>query len=78
MKSRIYKGKKYVYSVPKAKNYVGMLEIQVEHIHIHAMRLIDGSYATHFLPYLHYDSAESLTESVIDNVPFFRTSRKTE
>ena len=61
-----------------AKNYVGMLGIQLEHKHIHAMRLIDGSYATHFLPYLHYDSVESLTESVIDNVPFFRTTRKTK
>lgn len=61
-----------------AKNYVGKLDIQLEHKNIHAMRLIDGSYATHFLPYLHYDSVESLTESVIDNVPFFRTSRKTK
>ena len=77
MTSRTYKGKKFVYSFPMAKNYVGMLDIQLEHKHIHAMRLIDGSYATHFLPYLHYDSVESLTESVIDNVPFFRTSRKT-
>jgi len=74
--SRTYKGKKFVYSVPMAKNYVGLLDIQLEHRHIHAMRLIDGSYATHFLPYLHYDSVESLTESVIDNVPFFKTTRK--
>lgn len=78
MTSRIYKGKKFVYSVPEAKNYVGMLEIQVEHKHIHAMRLLDGSYATHFLPYLHYDSVESLSESVIDNVPFFRAPTKTK
>ena len=71
MKSTTYKGKKIIYSVPRDKNYVGMIDLQVEHKHIHAMRLMDGSYATHFLPYLHYDSVEALTESVIDKMSHF-------
>lgn len=73
MKSRVYKNKEVSYSVPEDPNYVGLVDVEIEHRHVHTARLLDGTYATHFLPYLHYDSIEELTNEVIDKVPFYRT-----
>ena len=73
LKSRTYKNKEITYSIPDNPNYVGKIDLEIEHKHVHALRLIDGTYATHFLPYLHYDSIEELTNEVIDKVPFYRS-----
>ena len=73
MKSRNYKNKEIKYSIPDDPNYVGKIDLEIEHNHVHALKLLDGKYATHFIPYLHYDSIEELTNDVIDKVPFFRS-----
>lgn len=73
LKSRIYKNKEITYSIPEDLSYVGKIDLEIEHKHVHALRLLDGTYATHFLPYLHYDSIEELTNEVIDKVPFYRS-----
>jgi len=76
MESKIYHNKEITYSIPEDENYIGEIELTIEHKHIHAQKLIDGSYATHFLPYLHYDSIEELAQEVITNLPLFRSPTK--
>jgi hypothetical protein len=73
LKPRIYRNKEITYSIPEDPNYVGKIDLEIDHKHVHALKLIDGTFATHFLPYLHYDSIEELTNEVIDKVPFYRS-----
>jgi hypothetical protein len=69
----MYKNKEIAYSISEDPNYVGKIDLEIEHHHVHALRLLNGKYATHFLPYLEYDTIEELTNEVIDKVPFYRS-----
>jgi hypothetical protein len=55
LKSRTYKNKEITYSV-QDPDYVGKIDLEIDHKHVHALRLIDCTFATYLLPYLHYDS----------------------
>lgn len=67
----LYRNKEIIYSIPEDKNYVGEIHILMAGHHLHAMKLGDGSYATHFLPFKNYDSVQELTRDVTDKVPYF-------
>jgi hypothetical protein len=68
----MYRNKAIIYSIPEDPEYVGEIHAKVEGHHIHAMKLIDGSYATHFLPFRSYSSVQELTRDVMDKVPYFK------
>jgi hypothetical protein len=67
-----YKDIQITYSIPQDKRYVGDVKIKIGDKHIHAIRLSDGSYGTHFLPFKNYDSVEQLAKDIVDKVPYFR------
>jgi hypothetical protein len=73
-RKEIYRNTQIIYSVPKDEAYVGEVNINIGGKHVHTMRLSDGSYATHFLPFKNYDSIGQLAKDVVDKVPYFRES----
>jgi hypothetical protein len=60
------------YSIPEDPSYVGDIYAQVGGHNIHIMKLIDGSYATHLLPFRSYSSVQELTRDVMDKVPYYK------
>ena len=40
LKSRTYKNKEITYSVPKDPNYIGKVDLEIDHKHVHALRLL--------------------------------------
>jgi hypothetical protein len=71
-REEIYHNSQIIYSIPKDEQYMGEINIKIGGQHVHAMRLSDGSYATHFLPFKNYNSIEELAKDVVDKVPYFR------
>jgi hypothetical protein len=67
----IYRNKEIIYSIPEDRQYVGEIHVLMAGHHVHAMKLSDGSYTTHFLPFKDYDSIQELMRDVADKVPFF-------
>jgi hypothetical protein len=66
-----YLNKEIIYSIPEDKDYVGEIHVLMAGHHLHVMKLGDGSYATHFLPFKNYESIQELTKDVAEKVPFF-------
>jgi hypothetical protein len=71
-RKEIYHKKEIVYSIPEDPKYVGEIHVNMAGHHVHVMKLIDGSYSTHFLPFKSYDSMQELTRDVMDKVPYFK------
>jgi hypothetical protein len=69
-----YKGKEIVYVVPEDKSYIGEIHVKIDQEHLHAIRLENGLYTTHFLPHQQYSSIYELAKDVIDKVPQFSKS----
>ena len=70
-----YKSKEIVYMVPEDnKNHVGEIHVQIDQEHLHAIRLENGLYTTHFLPHQQYSSIYELAKDVIDKMPQFNKS----
>ena len=67
----MYHNTEITYSIPEDERYVGEIHMKIGGQHLHAMRLSDGSYATHFLPFKNYDSVQQLAKDVVDKVPYF-------
>lgn len=63
-----YNGKHIVY--PDDDSSGKELPIIIDGEEVHAIK-IDGKYASHFLPYMHYNSITELAHEVIDKVPQF-------
>jgi hypothetical protein len=67
-KSEEYKGKHIVY--PEDDSY-GELEMIIDGQSVHAIKMKDDKYGSHFLPYMHYNSITELAHEIIDKVPQF-------
>lgn len=66
-----YKEKGIIIEEPEDPNYIGEITVQIDGKHIHAIRMEDGTYSCHLLPYSSYDSPLELSKAVIDKVPQF-------
>jgi hypothetical protein len=66
-----YHDKEIEYSIPEDEHYIGEIHVRIAGKHLHTMRLSDGSYAAHSLPFINYDSIQELTRDVVDKVPYF-------
>lgn len=71
-RKELYRDNEIAYSIPEDPNYVGDIHAQVGGHHVHIMKLIDGSYATHLLPFRSYSSVQELTRDVMDKVPYYK------
>lgn len=67
----MYNGIEITYSVPSDEEHIGDIHMKIGEQHLHAVRLSDGSYTTHFLPFKNYDSIQSLARDAVDKVPYF-------
>ncbi len=70
-RKEMYRNKEIEYLIPEDENYVGEVHVRIGGKHLHTMRLGDGSYTTHSLPFQNYDSIQELTRDVVDKVPYF-------
>jgi len=75
-KKEIYKGREIVFEIPDDDNYVGEIRVEIDGQHLHVIRLEDGTYGAHLLPYSNYPSLLELAKDVIDKVPQFRSARQ--
>jgi hypothetical protein len=67
-----YHGKEITYSIPEDPSYNGDIHAQIGGHHVHIMKLIDGSYTTHLLPFRSYSSMQELTRDIMDKVPYYK------
>jgi hypothetical protein len=70
-----YKGRVIEYDMPSSdqeKNTGHETNVMIDQKHLHVMRMEDGSFVTHFLPFRTYHSIEELSKDIIDKVPEFR------
>ena len=66
-----YKQKEIIIEVPEDPNYIGEILLQIDGKHIHAIKMEDGTYSSHLLPYSNYNSPLELSKAIIDKVPQF-------
>ncbi len=66
-----YRNKEIIYSIPEDEQYIGEIHVKMAGHHLHAMKLGDGSYATHSLPFKNYDSLQELMRDVANKVPYY-------
>jgi hypothetical protein len=66
-----YKGKEIIIETPEDPNYVGEIGLQIDGKHVHTIRMEDGTYSCHLLPYANYNSPFELSKAVIEKVPQF-------
>jgi hypothetical protein len=66
-----YKGKEIAFEIPADESKIGEVRLEIEGKHVHAIRMEDGKYGSHVLPYSDYDSIIDLAKALIDNVPEF-------
>jgi hypothetical protein len=76
-RKEVYKNREIVYeaSTTAQKDITGgggEVHVRIDHEDLHVIRMEDGTYGTHLLPFQHYGSVEQLTKDVIDKVPQFR------
>jgi hypothetical protein len=74
-RKEIYKGKEIAYDIPATtqKDSTGVeVHLKIDHEDLHVIRMEDGTYGTHLLPFQNYGSIEQLAKDVIDKVPQFR------
>jgi hypothetical protein len=69
--SEKYKGKSIVYNIPDDNTYVGEIELTIDGEHVHVVKMQDGNYGAHLLPYNYYTSVIDLAHDVIDKTPQF-------
>lgn len=48
--------------------------LTIDNIPLHVMKLSDGGYKTHYLPYWSYSSLEDLSRDIIDMTPRFNSN----
>ena len=77
-RKEIYKDKEIVYEAPATAeedvtgSRSGEVHVRIDHQELHVIRMEDGTYGTHLLPFQNYGSIEQLAKDVIDKVPQFR------
>jgi hypothetical protein len=79
-RKEIYKDKEIAYDMPpptEKGSIGGEVHVKIDHEDLHVIRMEDGTYGTHLLPFQNYGSIEQLAKDVIDKVPQFR-KRSTE
>jgi hypothetical protein len=67
-RSEEYRGKHILY--PENDLY-GESEMIINGESVHVIKMKDGKYGSHFLPYVHYNSITELAHEIIDKVPQF-------
>ena len=67
-----YKGKEIIFGIPDDPNYIGEIELEIDGKHIHMIKMEDGTYGAHLLPYANYSSIMQLARDVIEKVPEFK------
>lgn len=66
-----YRGKKIVYDIPDDNSYVGEVHLEIDGEHVHAIRMQDGNFGAHLLPYMYYTSIVDLAHDIMDKTPQF-------
>jgi len=74
IQKEIYKGREIDFDVPDDNNYIGEIRVEIDGQHLHVIRMEDGTYGAHLLPYNNYPSLVELAKDVIDKVPQFRAA----
>lgn len=73
-KSEEYKGKHILYE-EKDPSFYGQIEVEITPSigdgHVHTIRMKNGRYGTHLLPYRDYSSIPEMAHDIIDKVPAF-------
>ncbi len=69
-----YKGREIEYDMPSSdqESTADEMHLIIDKKHLHVMRMEDGSFATHLLPFQAYNSMEKLSKDIIDKVPEFK------